>query len=237
MKITKRLERVASHISKGSIVLDIGTDHGYIPVFLVKKGVSPSAIAADVNKKPLDKAKELIAENKMNDKVETRLGSGFEIIKDGEVDEVIIAGMGGVLISDLITAAGEIPKKLKKLVLQPMQAQKELRKYLLKNGYEIIEEELVKEDGRIFEIIVVEYKGQDFSDGMEEIDFEISKKHRNQNNPLFIEFLERKIHEEESILEKIKGKETKEVNEKREICKKRLEVLRGILEDEIKGNN
>lgn len=237
MKITKRLERVASHISKGSIVLDIGTDHGYIPVFLVKKGVSPSAIAADVNKKPLDKAKELIAENKMNDKVETRLGSGFEIIKDGEVDEVIIAGMGGVLISDLITAAGELPKKLKKLVLQPMQAQKELRKYLLKNGYEIIEEELVKEDGRIFEIIVVEYKGQDFSDGMEEIDFEISKKHRNQNNPLFIEFLERKIHEEESILEKIKGKETKEVNEKREICKKRLEVLRGILEDEIKGNN
>lgn len=237
MKITKRLERVASHISKGSIVLDIGTDHGYIPVFLVKKGLSPSAIAADVNKKPLDKAKELIAENKMNDKVETRLGSGFEIIKDGEVDEVIIAGMGGVLISDLITAAGEIPKKLKKLVLQPMQAQKELRKYLLKNGYEIIEEELVKEDGRIFEIIVVEYKGQDFSDGMEEIDFEISKKHRNQNNPLFIEFLERKIHEEESILEKIKGKETKEVNEKREICKKRLEVLRGILEDEIKGNN
>lgn len=237
MKITKRLERVASHISKGSIVLDIGTDHGYIPVFLVKKGVSPSAIAADVNKKPLDKAKELIAENKMNDKVETRLGSGFEIIKDGEVDEVIIAGMGGVLISDLITAAGEIPKKLKKLVLQPMQAQKELRKYLLKNGYEIIEEELVKEDGRIFEIIVVEYKGQDFSDGMEEIDFEISKKHRNQNNPLFIEFLERKIHEEESILEKIKGKETKEVNEKREICKKRLEVLRGLLENEIKGNN
>lgn len=237
MKITKRLERVASHISKGSIVLDIGTDHGYIPVFLVEKGLSPFAIAADVNKKPLDKAKELIAENKMNDKVETRLGSGFEIIKDGEVDEVIIAGMGGVLISDLITAAGEIPKKLKKLVLQPMQAQKELRKYLLKNGYEIIEEELVKEDGRIFEIIVVEYKGQDFSDGMEEIDFEISKKHRNQNNPLFIEFLERKIHEEESILEKIKGKETKEVNEKREICKKRLEVLRGILEDEIKGNN
>lgn len=237
MKITKRLERVASHINKGSIVLDIGTDHGYIPVFLVEKGLSPFAIAADVNKKPLDKAKELIAENKMNDKVETRLGSGFEIIKDGEVDEVIIAGMGGVLISDLITAAGEIPKKLKKLVLQPMQAQKELRKYLLKNGYEIIEEELVKEDGRIFEIIVVEYKGQDFSDGMEEIDFEISKKHRNQNNPLFIEFLERKIHEEESILEKIKGKETKEVNEKREICKKRLEVLRGILEDEIKGNN
>lgn len=237
MKITKRLERVASHISKGSIVLDIGTDHGYIPVFLVKKGISPFAIAADVNKKPLDKAKELIAENKMNDKVETRLGSGFEIIKDGEVDEVIIAGMGGVLISDLITAAGEIPKKLKKLVLQPMQAQKELRKYLLKNGYEIIEEELVKEDGRIFEIIVVEYKGQDFSDGMEEIDFEISKKHRNQNNPLFIEFLERKIHEEESILEKIKGKETKEVNEKREICKKRLEVLRGLLENEIKGNN
>lgn len=237
MKITKRLERVASHISKGSIVLDIGTDHGYIPVFLVKKGLSPFAIAADVNKKPLDKAKELIAENKMKDKVETRLGSGFEIIKDGEVDEVIIAGMGGVLISDLITAAGEIPKKLKKLVLQPMQAQKELRKYLLKNGYEIIEEELVKEDGRIFEIIVVEYKGQDFSDGMEEIDFEISKKHRNQNNPLFIEFLERKIHEEESILEKIKGKETKEVNEKREICKKRLEVLRGLLENEIKGNN
>lgn len=237
MKITKRLERVASHISKGSIVLDIGTDHGYIPVFLVKKGISPFAIAADVNKKPLDKAKELIAENKMNDKVETRLGSGFEIIKDGEVDEVIIAGMGGVLISDLITAAGEIPKKLKKLVLQPMQAQKELRKYLLKNGYEIIEEELVKEDGRIFEIIVVEYKGQDFSDGMEEIDFEISKKHRNQNNPLFIEFLERKIHEEESILEKIKGKETKEVNEKREICKKRLDVLRGLLENEIKGNN
>ena len=155
MKLTDRLLKIANLVTKGKKIADIGTDHGYIPVYLLNKGYIDFAILADVNKGPLENAKSEVIHNNLTDKVDLRLGSGIEVLNENEVDEVIIAGMGGILISELLEAKKSVAHNLDKLILQPMQAQDELRKYLLNNGYEILDEVLVKEDFRIYEIIVI----------------------------------------------------------------------------------
>nr|WP_236876705.1 class I SAM-dependent methyltransferase [Clostridioides difficile] len=160
MKLTDRLLKIASLVSDGKKIADIGTDHGYIPVYLLKEGKVPFAVLADVNKGPLDNAHKEVIQNNLLDKVDLRLGSGIEILEIGEVEEVIIAGMGGILISELLEAKKEVAHNVEKLILQPMQAQEELRYYLLNNGYEILEEVLVREDFRIYEIIVAKYTGK-----------------------------------------------------------------------------
>ena len=160
MKLTDRLLKIASLVSKGKKIADIGTDHGYIPVYLLNKGIIPFAILADVNKGPLENACKEVRHSNLTDKTDLRLGSGIEVLKKGEVDEIIIAGMGGILISELLEANKEVAHSVDKLILQPMQAQEELRKYLLSNGYEIVNEVLVKEDFRIYEIIETKYTGK-----------------------------------------------------------------------------
>lgn len=135
MKLTDRLLTIANLVTKGKRVADIGTDHGYIPVYLLNKGHVDFAILADVNKGPLENARNEVRHNNLTDKVNLRLGSGIEVLNENEVDEVIIAGMGGILISELLEAKKSVAHNLDKLILQPMQAQDELRKYLLNNGY------------------------------------------------------------------------------------------------------
>ena len=137
LKLTNRLLKIASLVSENKRLADIGTDHGYIPVYLLNEGKINFAILADINKGPLENARSEVKRNKLEDKVDLRLGSGIEVLKKGEVDEVIIAGMGGILIGELLEANKEVAYSVDKLILQPMQAQEELRQYLLNNGYEI----------------------------------------------------------------------------------------------------
>ena len=104
MKLTDRLLKIASLVDKDKRLADIGTDHGYIPVYLLNKNTIQYAILGDVNKGPLDNAKKEVMRNNLIDKVDLRLGSGIEVLKPNEVDEIIIAGMGGMLINDILKA-------------------------------------------------------------------------------------------------------------------------------------
>ena len=154
--ISKRLNKISSHI-KGKRMADIGTDHGLVPIFLIENKIVDYAIAADISKPSLQKAIDLAKEK--NIERDARLGDGMEVLnpEDG-IETVVIAGMGGVLIGEILSAS-EISKNVR-LILQPMQGAKELRKYLFENGYEIIDEDVVFEDDRYFEIIVAEYDGK-----------------------------------------------------------------------------
>lgn len=154
--ISKRLNKISSHI-KGKRMADIGTDHGLVPIFLIENKIVDYAIAADISKPSLQKAIDLAKEK--NIELDARLGDGLEVLnpEDG-IETVVIAGMGGVLIGEILSAS-EISKNVR-LILQPMQGAKELRKYLFENGYEIIDEDVVFEDDRYFEIIVAEYDGK-----------------------------------------------------------------------------
>lgn len=185
--ISKRLNKISSHI-KGKRMADIGTDHGLVPIFLIENKIVDYAIAADISKPSLQKAIDLAKEK--NIELDARLGDGMEVLKteDG-IETVVIAGMGGVLIGEILSAS-EISKNVR-LILQPMQGSKELRKYLFENGYEIVDEDVVFEDDRYFEIIVAEYDGN-----IREVPNEIELKipiqalRKNQEEAfLFVEYL------------------------------------------------
>lgn len=226
MKLTDRLLKIASLVSDGKKIADIGTDHGYIPVYLLKEGKVPFAVLADVNKGPLDNAHKEVIQNNLLDKVDLRLGSGIEILEIGEVEEVIIAGMGGILISELLEAKKEVAHNVEKLILQPMQAQEELRYYLLNNGYEILEEVLVREDFRIYEIIVAKYTGKN-TIIEDEIYYEVGIKLLENKDSLFNDFIEKKIKTYSSIVNKLEGKNGEAIDKKRkesEVAIKNLKI-------------
>ncbi|HBF4557472.1 tRNA (adenine(22)-N(1))-methyltransferase TrmK [Clostridioides difficile] len=227
MKLTDRLLKIASLVSDGKKIADIGTDHGYIPVYLLKERKVPFAVLADVNKGPLDNAHKEVIQNNLLDKVDLRLGSGIEILEIGEVEEVIIAGMGGILISELLEAKKEVAHNVEKLILQPMQAQEELRYYLLNNGYEILKEVLVREDFRIYEIIVAKYTGKN-TIIEDEIYYEVGIKLLENKDSLFNDFIEKKIKTYSSIVNKLEGKNGEAIDKKRkesEVAIKKLENL------------
>ena len=152
--ITPRLKCIIDH-TNGKTVADIGTDHAYIPIYLIQNNLSERVIASDVRTGPVNIARDNIEKNGLSDKIEVRLGSGLSVLKDGEADTVIIAGMGGQLISEIIDADSEIARS-SKLVLQPMNAQYELRKYLLENNFKITNEDIAVEGFKVYNIMNVE---------------------------------------------------------------------------------
>ena len=224
MKLSNRLFEIASLVTKNKRIADIGTDHGYIPAYLLKNNYIEYAILADINKGPLENAKKEIEYNNLQDKVSLRLGSGLEILQVNEVDEVIIAGMGGVLISEILEKRKNVAKSLERLILQPMQSQEELRKYLLNNGYEILDEVLVKEDFRIYEIIVAKYTSKNTNID-DKIYYEVGKKLIENKDPLLNEFIDKKIFMYNSILKKLEGKTGEEINKKVKISAEKISKL------------
>lgn len=228
MKLTNRLLKIASLVTPNKRLADIGTDHGYIPVYLLNKNIINFAILADINKGPLENARKEVKMNKLEDKVDLRLGSGIEVLKCKEVDEIIIAGMGGILIGDLLEANKEVAHQTERLILQPMQAQDELRKYLFNNGYEILEEYLEKEDFRLYEIIVAKYTGKntEVEDG---IYYEIGKKLLENKDELFVEFINNKIKKYNNIIEKLGDKESEVILSKKNFANERIEKLKELI--------
>jgi len=151
--MTPRLLAVANMVKKSQTVADIGTDHAYIPVYLVLNELAENALAMDINKGPLKRADENILRFSLCDKIKTRLSDGLSELNDGEADTAILAGMGGILINNIIQKDKDRLKSLKSYILQPMTAIEETRKYLEKNGFLIVDEKLAKEDNKIYTVI------------------------------------------------------------------------------------
>ena len=133
--LSKRLSATAALVKSGAVVADVGTDHGYIPVYLVKNGISPCALALDINKGPLNSCKELVKAECLEDRVITRLSNGLDSVDKSECDTIIIAGMGGELIADILSRHSWIRDK--HIILQPMTHPELARKFLYDNGFEI----------------------------------------------------------------------------------------------------
>lgn len=156
VKLKARLAAIATFIPPGARVADIGTDHGYLPVFLVERGDINYVVAVDVNAKPLDAARELVNRLSLSDKIAVRLGNGLQVLKPEEVDTVVIAGMGASTMVEILSSCQIVTKSLKRLVLQPMVGAGTLRYWLIQNGFYLVDEQLVKDEGRIYEILVAE---------------------------------------------------------------------------------
>ena len=217
MKLTDRLLKIASLVDNGKRIADIGTDHGYIPVYLLNQNKIQYAILGDVNKGPLENARKEVTRNKLQDKVDLRLGSGIEVLKENEVDEIIIAGMGGMLINNLLKANEKVAHTTEKLILQPMQAPEELRMFLYQNGYKILDEHLVREEHRLYEIIVCKYEGLEPQE-IDPIYYEIGLK-----------LIENKIRINQNVLKKLEGKEGQGIEDKRATLNKKIDALNDLL--------
>lgn len=160
LNLNPRLKKIAELVPPNSCTADIGTDHAYIPIALVKGGITPRAIASDIKKGPLARAAANIGAHGLEQKIETRLGAGLTTLNETDNTEVIIvAGMGGILISDILEASKNIVNNAKLLILQPMTAVTELRQYLSQNQYEISAEYLEAEEEKIYNIIVAKPNG------------------------------------------------------------------------------
>lgn len=149
------MKAVASMVTPGNILADIGTDHGYVPISLVQRKKIPKAIAMDINKGPLQRAQEHIKEAQLEDYIETRLSDGVKKLKVGEVDSILIAGMGGELVIHILTEGQEICRNVKELVLQPQSELDKVRKFLRDNKYKIVDEDMIIEDGKYYPMMKV----------------------------------------------------------------------------------
>ena len=197
MKISERLLAIISFVKEKSIVADIGTDHGYIPAYLTENNISKKVIASDISSGSLSKAEQYVKQKGLDYKVDTRLGNGLDVIKPYEIDTVIIAGMGGLLIKEIIEENFKKAETINNFILQPMVASKELRMYLYDHNFTIIDERIVVEEDKYYEIIYAKW-GKDFVE--DEMYYEISRLLLERRDPILKDFINNKIYQIKELL-------------------------------------
>lgn len=151
--LDKRLQAVADKVRPGRCLADIGTDHAYLPVDLVSRGISPSAIACDLRDGPLENARRAVCEAGLSDRIDCRLGDGLSPLSAGEAEEIVIAGMGGETVAAILDTCPWTKNKNSHFVFQPMTRSEDLRRYLLTNGYTILSETTLEQGGHLYVVI------------------------------------------------------------------------------------
>lgn len=227
MDKSKRIQFIIENLEAVEALADIGTDHGYVPLIALEKGICNKAIACDINKDPLDKAKLNAILEGIGDELDFRLGGGFEPLKAGEVNEVVIAGMGGNLIRDILEADLEKVKSVDYLVLVPAQNPEVLREYLYNNNYEIIKEDLCFDEGIYYELFKVRY-AEGHATELDSIYYEVSPMLLRSKHPLMKEYLQFKVDEYNRILGFI-TEATVSANKRREDIKEKLTIITSML--------
>lgn len=153
-QLSQRLKTVADFVSEGETVADIGSDHAYLPCYLVKMNKINKAIAGEVVEGPYQSALKQVKEDELTEQVEVRKGNGLTVLSPREVTTVTIAGMGGPLISEILENGKDRLEGVQKLILQPNISAITIRQWLLDNGWEIKDEKILEEDRKIYEVIL-----------------------------------------------------------------------------------
>ncbi|MFC4404194.1 tRNA (adenine(22)-N(1))-methyltransferase [Gracilibacillus xinjiangensis] len=155
--LSKRLKKVANNLRKPIYFADIGSDHAYLPCYICAEDPEAKAIAGEVNEGPFKRAQKTVRENDLTDRIQVRKGNGLEIIKmDDPINQITIAGMGGKLIKSILEQGKDKLGNVERLILQPNIDANIVREWLMENSYQITEEEIIEEDGYIYEIIVAD---------------------------------------------------------------------------------
>ena len=185
IKLSNRLQAVARQIPPGLTVADIGTDHGYLPVYLVVNDIAPRVIASDRGKRPLDSAQQLVSLLSLENQIDIRLGDGLAVLRPAEAEVICLAGMGGMAIKEIIAANLPLAQAANRLVLQPQRNVSAVRHFLAENGFKIVAEDLAEDDGFYYEIIAAEPGAMTLTD--DEADF--GPLLLANGHPLFHDFL------------------------------------------------
>lgn len=155
IELSARMQALVNMVPEGRRVCDVGCDHGWVSIYLVQKGIADRVYAMDVRTGPLERAKEHIDRYQLGEVIETRLSDGLTNLQVGEADCMICAGMGGPLMTKILTEGREKAKVMKELILQPQSEVPQFRKFLREEGYEIIAEDMVLEDGKFYPMMKV----------------------------------------------------------------------------------
>lgn len=160
LNLSERMLMAARMVRRGNTVADIGTDHAYLPAYLVINGISPKALACDVRKGPLDNAKKTVEQYGIHDKITLRLSDGFDKIKSDEADDFIMCGMGGTLMEELVSRTEWLKDSSKRIIVQPQSHAEDIRRFFVKNGFEILVEDACTDSGKIYCAMAAEYTGR-----------------------------------------------------------------------------
>ena len=153
--LSNRMQALTDMVTPGTVITDVGCDHGFVSVYLVQRGLSPRVIAMDVRSGPLERAREHIREYGLQDRIETRLSDGLHGLKTGEANGMICAGMGGPLMEKILTEGREQAQGFAELILQPQSEIGKVRRFLNEHRLQIIEENMVEEDGKFYPMMKV----------------------------------------------------------------------------------
>jgi len=227
LNLTPRLKIIADSIQGFETLADIGSDHAYLPIYLVKNGRVKIVIATDVNSGPAEISRKRIKNHGLEPKVSVREGNGLRVINPGEAEVIVIAGMGGILIGDILDKGIDVAKSAKLLILQPMRDSEKVRKWLLEHGFDIIDEELVKDQDKIYEVIwsqpgeeAGEVKGPLF----------IGEKIIKKKHPLLEEFIYRRVKELEKVMIALEAMDSDNCRERAEECRAMLAYYKEVAE-------
>ena len=185
------------------ICADIGCDHGYLSIYLIEKGICDFVYASDINEKPVSIARKNVAARDtrgmhLGEKIDIRLGDGLSGLEDVCINHIIICGMGGEVISGILDRAKDFWKSSVRFILQPMSSEYELRVWLCENGFEISDETLVRDSGRIYTVMLAEYTGEKYTYSKAEL--MLGKHNIKKGGELLFELCERKLVHARNLL-------------------------------------
>ena len=198
--IDSRMQSMMNFVREGSRVADVGADHGYLSIELIKSGRAAGVIATEKNLGPFKAAQKNISAAQLDNVIEIRLGDGLKVLSAGEVDTICIAGMGGALIAKILDAAPEVVKTSRQLILQPMNATKKIRDWLAENDWVIADEDLAESAGIIYEIICAEKNPPE-------------KIFKRESSPLLKKFLTQRLEKLQRVLAEMNKSESARTSE------------------------
>jgi tRNA (adenine22-N1)-methyltransferase len=231
VKLSKRLEAVAKEIPPQSIVADIGSDHAYLPCYAILNGIASSAIAGEVVEGPFQSALSKVKECGLESKISVRKGNGLAVIEKGEPDVITIAGMGGALIRDILENGKDKLEGVTRLILQPNIGTHNIREWLIENEWELIKEIILKEDGKIYEILVAE-KGDSLRPYRENKEYGIffGPFLMLEKSDVFIEKWSHELENQKRILKQLEqAADTEETKEKRQDIMRKMQMIEEVL--------
>ncbi|MBE5948246.1 MAG: SAM-dependent methyltransferase [Lachnospiraceae bacterium] len=226
IQLSKRLKAVADFVTPGKRVADVGTDHGYVPIYLVQSGRTQYALAMDVNKGPLGHAKDNIIKYKLQNHIETRLSNGLREYNKGEAESVVIAGMGGNLMVQILSEAHDKWKADTELVLSPHSETELVRRYLVENNMTIKDESMLIDEGKFY-VIMRAVSGR--SDYESDVHFRYGKLLLERKDSVLKRYLDRELSKKNLIEDSLKKSASETANDRLRELEEEKKVLSDAL--------
>lgn len=230
MQISDRLKLVISFVAPCETAADIGTDHAYVPIALVKAGTVKRAFALDIHKGPLERAKKHIEEENLSKRIEVRQSDGLAALCENEADSIIIAGMGGELIVDILENGEGVVKTAKELVLSPHSEVFLVRRYLVWAGYEIVREKMIFDAGKYYTVMKAVRENGSKRTVYDEAEYLYGKRLIEEKDEVLKEYLVWKKKKQAEILARLEGNDGAAADQRREELLQSRELIDEVLQ-------